>query len=142
MTAVLTASPKAIRGKGDNMIDYDVTKIQKLFDEHGINELEVIRVVQYKDCTRITIVQKMFLNEYVKSHYFKKLIFKSSGKTYELSRFYVNVGGEKGRVKVVYALKKGDLIIDVMAYHEFENAENFANPNLTLIIDKIIAEDY
>ena len=124
------------------MVNYNVEEFQKFFNEHGADELEVIAVVEHGHVNCITVKRKETrLNEYVKNRCLKNLIFKSGGETYKLLRFYVNVGGEMDRIKTVYVLKNGNKIIDVIASHEFENAEDFDNPNLTLTIDKIIAEE-
>lgn len=124
------------------MVNYNVEEFQKFFNEHGADELEVTAVSEYGYITRITVKRKETrLNEYVKNRFLKNLIFKSGGEIYKLLMFYVNVGGKKGGIKTVFVLKNGDKIIDVISLHEFENAENFDNPNLTLTIDKIIAEE-
>ena len=125
------------------MKNYNVTEIQKLFDECSVNDFKVRAVHNsvIDDCIHITVGLKELLCEYVRNHNFKRLLFKSNHEIYKLTWFLVNVGGEKERIKKVYVLEKRDKIIDVMASYEFQNAENFANDNLTLIIDEIIAEE-
>lgn len=79
-----------------------------------------------------------FFAEYCRKNFPKKFKFKSCNKVYEAEKFYINVNGI---VKIVFALKKDGVILNIISLYECEHPELFGNDYLNLRIDEVIKED-
>lgn len=120
-------------------MNYNVDEMQKIFKEHGLTQFNVASVTT-KNNTEVFIclTLKLTLGKYLFHNMKERMIFKHNGKRFVVEKFFVNVDGEP---KAVFAIKKGDKIVDVVSVYEIANMELFTNDYLKLSIDEIIEED-
>ena len=122
------------------MEDYNVSNMQRLFENGGIRDF-VIRSVEFHDgLIKLSIEKKETISKYCKYHLPKYLKFKSKNDVYELEKFYVAIN-VCGPVMPVFVLKKDGEILEVTSLYECEHSDLFYNKYLDMFIDEIIKED-
>lgn len=125
------------------MAEGGVSEIKQILEENEKFSFKILNVIKDGDYFFIHVREnkkkKQIFAEYCRKNFPKKFKFKSYNKVYEAERFYINVNGS---VKIVFALKKDGVILNISSLYECEHPELFANDYLNLSIDEVIKEEY
>lgn len=112
----------------------DVVELEKNFKEN-LPTFNIIGVDSLDSGEIVIRVRKKTLAEYCRRNFPNEIEFKSGNEVYNVEKFYINVNNS---VKMVFVIRKNNMILSVISLYECEHSDCFANEYLNMSIDEII----